>query len=166
MEQNIELTEQKGDLFDAPANAILVHACNCMGSWGAGIALAFKNKYPTAYNQYSTYCNGGSPDDMIGTSMCIKDLNDKNHVVACLFTSRKYGSMKDSKEDILDATKTSFKGLLTAIESDTELKNREIWMCKINSGFFGVPWDETKEVLESITVSVSSAPLIRVVSMT
>lgn len=28
----------------------------------------------------------------------------------------------------------------------------EVWMCKINSGLFGVPWKETVDVLEAIEV--------------
>jgi hypothetical protein len=53
--------EATGNLFDAPDNAVLIReqlnliarsrwlnsqtdACNCLGSWGAGIAKAFKTK--------------------------------------------------------------------------------------------------------------------------
>jgi len=39
-------TEVVGNLLTAPHGAILVHACNTLGSWGAGIALAFRGKYP------------------------------------------------------------------------------------------------------------------------
>ncbi|KAH7871177.1 uncharacterized protein C8R40DRAFT_1174874 [Lentinula edodes] len=31
---------------------VLVHACNTVGSWGAGIALAFKDRYPEQYELY------------------------------------------------------------------------------------------------------------------
>lgn len=63
------ITEVEGDLFDAPDGAVLIRtymrfhldcfvadvsllptkdACNCKGSWGAGIAEAFRDKvsYP------------------------------------------------------------------------------------------------------------------------
>ncbi|KAF3891950.1 hypothetical protein GY631_4499 [Trichophyton interdigitale] len=38
------ITEIEGDLFLAPEGAALIHACNCQGSWGKGIALEFKNR--------------------------------------------------------------------------------------------------------------------------
>ncbi|KAI1908881.1 ADP-ribose 1''-phosphate phosphatase [Ophidiomyces ophidiicola] len=48
--------ELQGDLFDAPDNAVLIHACNCQGSWGKGIAAIFRNKYPAAYRIYRAHC--------------------------------------------------------------------------------------------------------------
>ncbi|KAL4809305.1 hypothetical protein BDV18DRAFT_131747 [Aspergillus unguis] len=50
------ITEVEGDLFDAPDNAALIHACNCQGAWGAGIAKVFKKKYPAAFKIYNDYC--------------------------------------------------------------------------------------------------------------
>ncbi|KAE8142548.1 ADP-ribose 1''-phosphate phosphatase [Aspergillus pseudotamarii] len=50
------ISETQGDLFDAPDGAALIHACNCIGSWGGGIAKAFKEKYPAAYNIYHSHC--------------------------------------------------------------------------------------------------------------
>lgn len=40
----------------------------------------------------------------------------------------------------------------------------EVRMCKINSGLFAVPWEKTKDVLESIDVSQSDVKIIKVVS--
>ncbi|KAL5049624.1 hypothetical protein BDW71DRAFT_175133 [Aspergillus fruticulosus] len=51
-----KITEVEGDLFDAPDGAALIHACNCIGSWGAGIARVFSKKYPAAYEIYKDYC--------------------------------------------------------------------------------------------------------------
>ncbi|BCR86796.1 ADP-ribose 1''-phosphate phosphatase [Aspergillus chevalieri] len=31
-------------------------ACNCQGSWGAGIAEAFRDRYPAAYSIYRSHC--------------------------------------------------------------------------------------------------------------
>ncbi|KAL2006832.1 hypothetical protein VTN00DRAFT_9500 [Thermoascus crustaceus] len=50
------ITEIEGDLFDAPDGAVLIHACNCKGSWGAGIARAFRDKYPAACEVYRSHC--------------------------------------------------------------------------------------------------------------
>ncbi|KAE8350875.1 hypothetical protein BDV28DRAFT_150516 [Aspergillus coremiiformis] len=51
-----KIKEIQGDLFDAPDGAALIHACNCLGIWGGGIAWTFKQKYPTAYNIYHSHC--------------------------------------------------------------------------------------------------------------
>jgi ADP-ribose 1''-phosphate phosphatase len=78
------------DLFDAPQGSILIHACNTVGSWGAGIALSFRDKYPSAFQQYKDYCKQAKDEgtDLIGTCFIIRG---EIHDVACLFTSRAYG---------------------------------------------------------------------------
>ncbi|PGG96280.1 ADP-ribose 1''-phosphate phosphatase [Helicocarpus griseus UAMH5409] len=51
------ITEIEGDLFEvAPEGAALIHACNCQGSWGKGIAEAFREKYPAAYQIFRVHC--------------------------------------------------------------------------------------------------------------
>ncbi|RMX94487.1 hypothetical protein D0867_13837 [Hortaea werneckii] len=67
--QNI--VESKGDIFSAPPNTLLIHACNCEGSWGAGIAKAFKTHYPSAYQTYHAYCTSHTPEELIGTALLI-----------------------------------------------------------------------------------------------
>ncbi|KAL4956007.1 hypothetical protein BDW69DRAFT_192768 [Aspergillus filifer] len=51
------VTEVQGDLFDAQDGAALIHACNCEGKWGSGIAKVFKEKYPAAFKIYKTHCD-------------------------------------------------------------------------------------------------------------
>ncbi|KAL4752461.1 hypothetical protein BDW72DRAFT_202315 [Aspergillus terricola var. indicus] len=51
-----KITEVEGDLFDAPDGTALIHACNCLGSWGAGIAGVFRKKYSAAYEVYESHC--------------------------------------------------------------------------------------------------------------
>ncbi|KAF9074448.1 hypothetical protein BDP27DRAFT_1399631 [Rhodocollybia butyracea] len=35
---------------------VLIHACNTIGSWGAGIALAFKERFPEHFEVYRQWC--------------------------------------------------------------------------------------------------------------
>lgn len=100
----------QGDLFSAPHNAILVHACNTRGSWGAGIALAFKNQYPAQYETYQTHCKLYGPS-LIGSCLLLPGTSGA-HSIACLFTSRAYGKHKDSPQDILIATRAALGDLL------------------------------------------------------
>jgi ADP-ribose 1''-phosphate phosphatase len=111
-----KLTYITGDIFAAPPNTILIHACNTIGSWGAGIALAFQSKYPDAFQVYKAHCIAHSNDELIGTCLVIRGKSvaegGKGHDIGCLFTSRAYGKRKDSAEDILNATRTAVTDLL------------------------------------------------------
>ncbi|KAI1609390.1 hypothetical protein EDD37DRAFT_697621 [Exophiala viscosa] len=94
---------------------------------------------------------------------------DKRRWIACLFTSIGYGKLnmatnnpgKGSREGILINTRYALEELRTQLEifgpsnfdertswrTDDD-KPGEIWSVKFNSGAFGVPWEETREILE------------------
>jgi ADP-ribose 1''-phosphate phosphatase len=133
----------KGDLFHAPKGSILIHATNCCGIWGGGIAKIFAQKFPESYKIYREYCKnnivGGTA---LGTCLLIKPEND--YRVACLFTSKGYGKFVDSPEEILEATKYAVFDL---IYQNNDVK--EFHACKFNSGLFRVPWEKTEAVLEA-----------------
>ncbi|KAG6909298.1 hypothetical protein DXG01_001242 [Tephrocybe rancida] len=136
-----------GDLFSAPKGTILVQACNTVGSWGAGIAVAFRERYPSQFQLYKAHCKQSSPEDLIGTCLLIPG---EEHHIACLFTSRAYGKRKDKPEEILAATKTA---VLDLIGQNTE--GREFHACRFNSGKFGVPWANTEAVLKAVGASMT-----------
>lgn len=48
----------QGDIFDSPAD-IRVNTVNCVGVMGAGVALAFKNRYPAMFDDYRRACKRG-----------------------------------------------------------------------------------------------------------
>jgi putative DNA methylase len=48
----------QGDIFDTPAD-IRVNTVNCVGVMGAGVALAFKNRYPEMFKKYAKACKAG-----------------------------------------------------------------------------------------------------------
>ncbi|KAK6357440.1 ADP-ribose 1''-phosphate phosphatase [Orbilia javanica] len=143
-----------GDIFAAPENSVLIHACNCQGSWGAGIAFAFKQRYPEAYAVYHSHCTSVSNRaSLVGTALLIPPQpNDaKGHWIGCLFTSQHYGRRVDTPDNILLNTISSFEHLLNLVGNEETGGTRtigELHACKINSGRFGVDWDLTKEILE------------------
>lgn len=53
------LSLHRGDLFATPELTALAHGCNCAGAMGAGIALAFKARWPDMYHDYVTRCADG-----------------------------------------------------------------------------------------------------------
>lgn len=48
----------KGDILETPAD-IRVNTVNCVGVMGAGVALAFKNRYPEMFREYQKDCKAG-----------------------------------------------------------------------------------------------------------
>lgn len=175
--------EEIGDIFSAPSNTLIIHACNCDGSWGGGIAKAFKDRYPKAYDEYAKHCDRHG-HSLLDTAQLIPPVDAKSlgeegskeddkevpkHFVGCLFTSRHYGRKKDSPARILEATKPAMQDLLKRVDafnSKAKQEDRiaEVRMCKINSGLFAVPWEKSKAVLERIDISSSDVKVIKIVS--
>ncbi|KAG6845607.1 hypothetical protein H0H87_006660 [Tephrocybe sp. NHM501043] len=98
-----------------------------LGKSCSGIALTLREKYPSQYQLYKSFCEKSSPKDLIGTCLLIPG---EKHYIACLFTSRDYGKRKDKPSEILAATS------------------------RFNSGKFGVLWEDTEKVLLDLGVSM------------
>ncbi|KAJ7598745.1 hypothetical protein C8J56DRAFT_1157847 [Mycena floridula] len=82
-------------------------------------------------------------------------ISGEQHDIACLFTSRGYGRSKDSPDEILQATRTAIRDLLSQNSS-----GKEMHACRFNSGKFAVPWPETEQVLveEEVNMTVYEPP--------
>jgi len=151
----------KGDLFTAPPNTLLIHACNSKGHWGKGIALAFRENYPEAFASNEAYCKSRPSGEIPGTALLIPPADnlsvDQRHFVGCLFTSLSMGRAKDKPATILANIGPAVNDLLRQVaewnaDEHYESKVDLIWMCRINSGLFNVPWEDTKRVLETVRV--------------
>lgn len=166
----LELEEVTGDIFKAPPKNVLLHACNCKGSWGAGIAAAFKGHYPMAYKDYKEYCAKFNATSLAGTAYIIHpvDRNGCQHYIGCLFTSIGFGKWKDSPKKILSNTESAVKDILKQISAlrDDGIGIGDIYMCQINSGYFGVPWTDTKALLEAMEIEGREQKRITVVCKT
>lgn len=152
------------DIFLAPPRSVLIHSCNCRGSWGKGIALAFKTRYPSAYQVYRKHCLRNPASKLLGQALLIpptgKDAEaGKGHYIACLFTSVDSGARKSRKAAILEATGKSMGMLMEELAEVATTKDdgalSEIRMPKINSGLFAVPWEETEGVLVGLKTRAS-----------
>jgi len=157
--KSLELSYHKGDIFVAPPHTLLIHACNTQGHWGAGIAKAFKTLYPKAYTAHHNFCakqhNPKTRPVPTGTAQLLAPVDSgTDHWIGCVFTSAKYGKAKDKPDVIVKNTAASMRMLLELVriaggEGDGV---KQIRMCKINSGKFGVPWEKTEEVLKGIVL--------------
>lgn len=166
---SMTLVESIDDIFTAPPNTLIIHACNTEGSWGAGIAKAFKEKYPAAFEVYKTHCqlNGG---ELVKHALLIPPQKDagEEHFVGCLFTSVSKGRKADSPAKILSATGPAMRHLLRQVKeyntSHPDGEVSEVRMCKINSGLFKVQWEKTKVVIQAIPTEADGIRQIKVIS--
>ncbi|KAL2157812.1 hypothetical protein VTH06DRAFT_5081 [Thermothelomyces fergusii] len=142
----IRITDRIGDLFAAPPNSVLIHACNALGSWGGGIALAFRSRYPDAFKVYRAHCARSTPSQLVGTALLIRPpvagaaagvtggSRVAAHYVGCLFTSRGYGKTRDPPESILGATGPAMGHLMRLIAEEEErigTRIEELRMCML-----------------------------------
>lgn len=141
-----KITTIQGDLFTAPKGSIIVHACNTKGVWGSGIAKAFAARFPKAREEYAKLCAEKGPS-LIGTCLLIEA---GDYTIGCLFTSKNYGSFVDGPDKILEHTRTAMADLLSQ-----NTTNKPIHMCKINSGLFAVPWNDTKKLLKEFDTEIT-----------
>ncbi|SCU78749.1 LADA_0A07338g1_1 [Lachancea dasiensis] len=149
---------------------ILIHSCNCNGSWGGGIAYQLAVKYPRAEKDYVELCNRFG-NSLLGKFVLIPSYTDANLLIGCLFTAS-FGGPNQGSERILDFTGralTDMKTKLTVEEipdpseldhfssqyinafkshSRIPLQDYKLELPQINSGIFGVPWPETERLLK------------------
>ncbi|KAK0705055.1 ADP-ribose 1''-phosphate phosphatase [Lasiosphaeris hirsuta] len=156
------ITDKVGDLFDAPPNSVLIHACNCIGSWSGGIARAFRDHYPDAYRIYNAHCKRSLPERLAGTALLIAPRPDagKQHYIGCVFTSKRFGRAKDTPAMILRSTAPAMLDLMRQVAAEMENGEEigEIRMCRINSGLFSVPWQQSKRVIERLQLGEEDVP--------
>lgn len=128
-----------GDFFDYNAD-IRVNTVNCVGVMGAGVALAFKKKYPKMYEEYVRECNSnrvkiGMPhvwiDNQIfdGTGVTIINLPTKDHW------------KKPSEYEYVD------KGLIWLREYLLTKGSITITLPALGCGHGGLDWEKVKNMI-------------------
>lgn len=141
-----KLIYKKMSLFNAPEGSVLVHACNCKGVWGSGIAKEFKERFPAAERIYKETCDSFG---IIGTAQLISSYdvkqNSSNYWIGNLLTSRGFGSTLDTEDEILVNTVLALWNLCSNLQS----KNiNTVYSNKFNSGLFKVPWEKTEAIIK------------------
>lgn len=129
------------NLFDAPAESVLVHACNAKGVWGSGIAAEFHRRYPKAYKEYNRYCKNFG---LVGTAPIVAEGDTR---IGCLITSSGYADTLDAQAEILVNTTLALNAFCSN-EYWAHFGKREIYSNRFNSGLFRVPWSETERILK------------------
>lgn len=157
-----------------PATAsttFLAHGCNCLGNWGAGIALELRELFPNAFEVDKRSCQETqSRASLPGTSLLIPyestwpltcaDPAAPKVSIACLRTSLGYGRPNqktnnpglDNKGLVIAQTRSALCDFRARLEEMGEERQKEIvvWSPKFNSGAFKVPWEETEGLIEEV----------------
>lgn len=137
-----KVIHHNGDLFRvSPSKSILVHACNCQGVWGSGIAKQFADYYPDAYDVYRKFCLKDHP----GAGSIKICPEERGKFVACLLTSSGFGANVDSEQEILEATERALNRLKIFVG-----KSSPVYSPRFNAGLFKVPWEKTEEIIQRV----------------
>jgi O-acetyl-ADP-ribose deacetylase (regulator of RNase III) len=129
------LVYEKGSLLDIQVGDCIGHSCNALGDWGAGIAKELKTHFPGVWGDQLDFCRRWP---VLGD---YRLFSENGIQVISLFTSKGYGRNKSPEKDILENTRKALTGLFNETDID------HIYLPKINSGYFGVKWELTEQVL-------------------
>lgn len=146
---------------------MIIHSCNCGGSWGGGIARQLGSRFPKAEQVYVDACDKYG-DKLLGKCLFIPSYKDPNLIICCLFTAEIGGTSYDFRSAILGYTEHALnsvqswiydgeQGTKDSVERDINrvikdldkpLRDYKLEMPKINSGIFGIPWEKTESILK------------------
>jgi O-acetyl-ADP-ribose deacetylase (regulator of RNase III) len=127
-------TFTKGDLFNTEGIRAYAHGCNCAGTMDAGVAVAFKKRWPRMFEEYAARCADGR--------FHLGDVfvwNDGSVVVYNLATQEHW--KKKAKLPALA------KALRKSVELAAHAGVERIGLPRIGAGLGGLEWPRVKSVL-------------------
>lgn len=127
-----------GNMFDITAD-IRVNTVNCVGVMGAGVALAFKNKYPEMFKEYQKECKKGTIRP--GSPHVWKDKDLYDCVTIVNFPTKDHWKEPSEYSYIQDGLKWLRKFL-------NDYKNKTVTLPALGCGHGGLDWDKVKGMIE------------------
>lgn len=128
------ITYIQGNLFDSPAQ-VLTNTVNCFGVMGAGVALEFKKRFPTMFDDYVARC--GRRAVIAGRPYLWE--NDRAQILN--FPTKRHWKEGSRLADI-DA------GLAYLAAHYCEMGIVSLAMPPLGCGLGGLAWDEVKPLIE------------------
>lgn len=135
------LAEVALPLRSLPPDTFLVHATNCLGQWGAGIALELRGIFPAAFAVYKTFCDSFKPNGearyaartLAGRCLIIPPQETDiargapTVYVVCVFTSYGYGRANrplgkpglDGPSKVLEQTALALEDFRKQLDGDS-----------------------------------------------
>jgi O-acetyl-ADP-ribose deacetylase (regulator of RNase III) len=130
----------QGDLFESGAQA-LVNATNTQGIMGAGIALAFKRRFPDYYEFYFRRC--AESLERVGEATAFWDTNDDGDPVA-LISLHSMDDMSPARMEYIEDGLTALCDLLPSLGVES------VAIPALGCGIGGLQWEHVKEKIENI----------------
>ena len=143
---------EKGDLLTVN-DKYIAHGVNCMGTMGAGVALAIRLKYPTVYEEYYKFVmdsakNGLSKKELLG-KVFVSEVDDTRAILN-IFSQERIG--RNGKFVSYDALDLAFE----TIADNKQITSLSI--PKIGAGLGGGNWEVIEKIIDyrlpDITVTV------------
>ncbi|OAR05945.1 hypothetical protein LLEC1_08017 [Akanthomyces lecanii] len=169
---DLKIKTARMSLRELPPNSHLVHATNCLATWGSGIAAELAAMFPDACKVYKAFCHAAKssaagerwpPRSLAGQCLVIPPQEGdvargapRVHIV-CLFTSYGYGAPnrrtgkpgRDTTDKIIQQTRRGLKAYRSRVDEEAAERGRAVavYSPMFNSGAFRVPWQRTLEVI-------------------
>ncbi len=146
------IKETTGNLFEAKTEA-LVNAVNCVGIMGKGIALQFKQKFPTDYfNTYKLDCQNG--ELAIGKVQVYKLKNAQTNPRFIInFPTKNHWREKSRIEDIES-------GLQSLVEAVERYGIKSIAMPALGCGLGGLDYAKVKPLIEKAFLDLANLDIL------
>jgi O-acetyl-ADP-ribose deacetylase (regulator of RNase III) len=145
------ITYETGDITSTYCHAI-AHGCNMRGKMGAGVALAIRQKYPRAYDEYLRLLPGRSLGDVI-TAECdgklIGNLLTQDQIGR---DGKRYASYPAVYRSLMVFT-TYYK--MTGASTTVDSSLSPIAIPKVGCGLGGLRWDYGQVGVKRIVEEVS-----------
>lgn len=134
----------EGDIREA-TETFIAHGCNSQGVMGSGVALAIKNKWPKAFEQYRSDLldNKAAFGDC---SFCDISTDDGEKYIMNLITQDQYGTEK--RQVNYAAIVSSLTHAISIANLDYEIGVDQIAIPKIGAGLGGGDWDIIETILK------------------
>lgn len=127
------------NLFESGADA-LVNAVNCVGVMGAGLAKAFRDKFPGMNDEYELYCRLGllTPGEV--------------HTYILDPKQGKYIINFPSKDDWRDPSKLEYidEGIDALLMTVSRFKMQSVAVPALGCGLGGLEWSEVYNLLKDL----------------
>lgn len=127
------VTFVEGDIFKSPAQ-VLTNTVNCVGVMGKGVALEFKNRYPTMFDDYKSKCDQGK----VKPGQPYLWENDSAQVLN--FPTKRHWKDNSLLQDIED-------GLKHLANSYEQMGIQSIAMPALGCGLGGLKWLEVQPLI-------------------
>jgi O-acetyl-ADP-ribose deacetylase (regulator of RNase III) len=136
---------KEGDIVTADAEA-LVNTVNCVGVMGRGIALQFKNAFPTNFEAYARACKLQEVHPGKMFVFATHQLSNPRYIIN--FPTKRHWRGRSRIEDIES-------GLAALVEVVRSLKITSIAIPPLGSGLGGLNWPDVRKLIQG---SLSDLP--------